>query len=142
MCGSGSVFRIRIRIQKAPEYGSNHNCFSFPNLNCFQFPLFYSNNCHFSHLQVIRLPYSKSSTFLLFTSCQISLFKKFHVSPIYKLSDFPIQKVPRFSYLKVASCLFLYVSVFSFYKIDSFSYLKGFQFSSSTLFQKLIVSSV
>ena len=23
MCGSGSVFRIRIRIQKAPEYGSN-----------------------------------------------------------------------------------------------------------------------
>ena len=22
MCGSGSVFRIRIRIQKAPEYGS------------------------------------------------------------------------------------------------------------------------
>ena len=23
MCGSGSVFRIRIRIQEAPEYGSN-----------------------------------------------------------------------------------------------------------------------
>ena len=23
MCGSGSVFRIRFRIQKAPEYGSN-----------------------------------------------------------------------------------------------------------------------
>ena len=23
MCGSGSVFLIRIRIQKAPEYGSN-----------------------------------------------------------------------------------------------------------------------
>ena len=23
MCGSGSVLRIRIRIQKAPEYGSN-----------------------------------------------------------------------------------------------------------------------
>ena len=23
MCGSGSVFRIRIRMQEAPEYGSN-----------------------------------------------------------------------------------------------------------------------
>ena len=23
MCGSGSVFRIRIRIQEAPEYGFN-----------------------------------------------------------------------------------------------------------------------
>ena len=35
MCGSGSVFRIRIWIQKAPEYGSNTDRDPDPQ-NCYQ----------------------------------------------------------------------------------------------------------
>ena len=56
---------------------------SFPYINCCQFPLFYSNNCHFSHLQVIRFPSSKSSPFLLFKNCQLPPFKICSVMVFY-----------------------------------------------------------